>query len=267
MGFLDQLVKLDIAKQLKKLNIHILNNVRIGPLVKIDKRTVIINSAKAAPQDIPQIAQFVNEQIHKENRLLVEDKAEHILVDFGKVDEKQENKDLLGYFRGKIPDSDLPILRASIYLKTVHDRRGETHPIKEDISIRYGRRGNVIANLCTAGYFETVIKPLYRELASHNDFTREKFLNAYEGIIGDYVFAVFVNIFTSYEKLKAEVLRKIELNIKYGIHKMNLHAIGRENKEKILNLLKDEDIKKLLTHPLDADIVASKNYITVSIEF
>lgn len=267
MGFLDQLVKLDIAKQLKKLNIHILNNVHIGPLVKVDRRTVIINSTKATPQDISQIAQFVNEQIHQEDRLLVEDEAHDTLEEFGRVDEKQENKDLLGYFRGKVPDSDMQILRASLYLKTVHDRRGETHPIKEDILIRYGRRGIVIANLCTAGYFETVIKPLYQELASHDDFTREKFLNAYEGIIGDYVFAVFVSSVTSYGKLKGEVIRKIELNKKYGIHKMNLHAIGRENKEKILSLLKDEDIQRLLMHPLDTDIVSSKNYITATIEF
>lgn len=269
MGFLDQLtslIKLE-ANGLKKFEIHIFKNVKVGPLITIDNRRVEINTATATPEDHAEIGEFVRKQIFEEERLLLDSSAQQTLEHFSKIDQTPEAIEILSYFRGKIPDSDIPILRAALYLKTVYEEGGKTHALKEDILLRYGKRGGIIANLCSAGYFISLIRPLYEELSKREDFTLEKFNVAYNTIIAEYVFAVFINNMMTYEQVKTEVVRKIELNRKYGIHKMNLHAIGRENKDKILRLLNDEDLKKILSSTIDMDMFTTSSYVTTTIEF
>lgn len=266
---LSKLFKVDLSK-LKKFHIHILsdnqhknltvdnrkiNNVTIGNLT--------INIAKLEPQKIPQLQAIVKDLVTKDDELLIEDNANKTIEDFKEVDSQTENKKLLEYFKGKISPRDIEILRASLYLKSVYERGENVSQLKQDIMNRYGDRGKNISNLCSADYFTSQIKPLYEEMYSQLNFSAQDFLKVYEIIITESPYAVFINTRMSEEDVKNEVLNKMEIDKKYGIKYLNIHGIGKDNVDKIANLLK-ELTPKLAQTP---EITKGERFIVVKIWF
>ncbi|MEE8403261.1 MAG: hypothetical protein V3R93_05875 [Candidatus Hydrothermarchaeaceae archaeon] len=111
------------------------------------------------------------------------------------------------------------------------------YKLKGDIIKKHGKRGLNISNLCSAGYFETMIRPLYEEMKKDPDFSNEKFMEKYDIIINEEAFAIFVSGSMSVDNVKNAIQQKIERNLKYGVKFVNIHGIGKGNVEKIREAL------------------------------
>jgi hypothetical protein len=136
---------------------------------------------------------------------------------------------LISYFSGKIPADDLYVLKASVYIKKVFDRGGDIEGLKSDIRYRYGKRGNNICNLYSAGYFESWIKPLYGNLSSTEGFTNQTFLEAYNLVVETYPFAIFVHHAMTAAEIEEQAAIKIKVCRMYGIKTLSIHGIGSDN--------------------------------------
>ncbi|MBS3076375.1 hypothetical protein J4481_01380 [Candidatus Pacearchaeota archaeon] len=97
---------------------------------------------------------------------------------------KGEDKKILDFFSSLIPKEDLEALESSLFLRRKFNEKKDIRKLKEDIRRRFGDRGNNIANLCTAGYFEKFLIPLFN--SSKEDFER-----IYEVVISKLVLVIF----------------------------------------------------------------------------
>lgn len=158
-----------------------------------------------------------------------------------------ENSELVQYFTGKIPSSDIQALRSAVYMRSLYVEGQSVDEMKHDIMSRFGPRGANIANLCTAGYFESHIRPMYEEFKQRPNFTPQLFIEHYNILVEGAPFAVFIGRNKSSEDLVNEVEHKISTNKSYGIKQLNLHAIGAENVKKLHKVIGDERISKFFT--------------------
>lgn len=142
----------------------------------------------------------------------------------------KNNKEILQFFKPILPGDDYAILRSSLLVGELWERRDPRHAaIKSDIIDRYGDRGRNICNLATAGYFHSVIKPLYDAMRKISGFKLAEFHRHYNVIIEQSAFAVFVSGKMGVPAIVDEVKVKIRKNSKFGIKYVNIHGIGKEN--------------------------------------
>lgn len=266
MSFLDSLknligIKIDLSK-LKSFSIHLLSDNTIHKTVIIDKKTININVSTLNQKDMPAIKKLIRQAI-SENKLLIEEKANTRLQDIAKTKNNPDSTSLLEFFKGKISNNDLEILRASLYVKTVYGRGDQVGELKDDIITRYGARGRNIVNLCTAGYFSSLIKPLFEDMVDQQGFKPSWYLEVFDTIIDQSPVAVFVSSSTTKDQLLSEVEARIRINKRYGIHYLNIHGISEQNVEKIEFVL--GRLKNNFTNPPDID--SGKRYIIVTIYF
>lgn len=267
MNFLENLksllrINIDLSK-LKNFTVKLINNNSIQGLIHIENKTVFVNVNAVDKNDIPQVQALIKKAVSEEGLILIEDKSKQLVDEITIFEKTSHSLDLVEFFKGKLSSVDLEILRASLFVKDVYDKGGQVGDLKRSIIIRHGDRGRNIVNLCTAGYFHSIIKPLYLEMVSQADFTSEKFLGTYNTIIMNYPFAIFVSSSTSIASLEAEVERKMEINKKYGINNLNLHGIGEDNIEKITHII--EKFKAKFTHRPTYE--SERRYMMVTIWF
>lgn len=260
----------EILKHLFKIeNVNFSPNITINlSLFSGNKKSVYnreekilrLNLNKVSPSELRELLESA---VDKNDYLLLEEKARETLDDFRAVDGSTRNRQFLEYFQRKIPNEDLTILRASLYLKKVFDRGNPTEDLKQDIMRRYGDRGKNISNLCSAGYFESLIKPLYEVMRSSHGFSQDKFLSFYNIIVGEFPFAIFINRNMSKIKVREDFLAKIEKNRKYGIQTLNIHGIGEHNVGKIREVITELES----TFNFEKELEEGKNYIVVRLKF
>lgn len=225
-----------------------------------DNRVLNININSSDEKMLLMIKELLK-SFKEEGGILLEDRTKQIFEDVSSVSKDKENERLLDFFKGILPVQDIEILRASLIIRSLYNKKQNISYLKEGLIMRYGERGNNISNLCTAGYFETIIKPLYDHMYSETDFYLNKFLNRYEVIVTQYPFAVFVGKSMSYEELTKEVFNKMIAGKKYGSTFVNIHGIGTRNIELINKLI--EENKKKFNLPLEID--SGPIYIKVKI--
>ena len=206
---------------------------------------------------------IINAAVEGEDKLLLEDNATKLLESFEQEEEKSEYAATINFFKQKIPSSDLEILRASLYIKSLYDKGEPVRELKSSVMYKYGERGRNISNLCSAGYFTSYIKPLYLEMESQENFSNQDFIKVYNIIIKHSAFAIFVNSQMSLDELNEQIAQSMEFNKKYGINHLNIHGIGSSNIFKIQEAL--IKIKDSLSSP--PEIESTSKYITVTIYF
>ena len=231
---LKSLIKIDVdlAKLKKGFNL----TINVNSNNKVDNRTINIDLNTLNEKKKRELAALLKGAVGEGNLLLEED-TESRFEDIKFVSGQQEYKDVVEYFTYKLSKLDLQILRMAVYLKSVSDRGESVDQLKLEIRKKYGERGNNIANLYSAGYFFTLIKPLYEGMAKDVNFSKDKFLERYNVIVMHYPFAVFVSKQMSLEDVEKEIVGKMERNKKYGIKTMNIHGIGKANVDKISEVL------------------------------
>lgn len=253
-------IKFDLSK-LK--DIHLFSDNKNEQKIIIDKRSININFAQITPEELPKVLEALNATVKQDGDLLLEKKANSTLQDLKVVGNKPENVALVDFFTGKIKAVDLDILRASLYIKEVHERGQPVGQLRDDLVIRYGSRGRNISNLCTAGYFTSELMPLYQMMEQLPDFTTDKYQEAFNKIVNTFPFAIFVSTYMTRESVLEEVQKKMKMNKGYGINHMNIHGISEVNVSKIQWVL--QQISNDLTAP--SEIESKRNYITVTICF
>jgi len=142
---------------------------------------------------------------------------------------------------GKIPHADYTALRASLYLRKRFSEgadRDEIAKLKGEIIWKYSKRGRNISDLCSAGYFETLIKTIFEEKVL-SGYTETEIFDTYNLIVEEGTLTVFVSIGMSPDQVRREIEEKIKRNKRYGLHLLYIHGIGRTNIETIRMVIYD----------------------------
>jgi len=186
------------------------------------------------PTDKKQgVKEIVKEYIGEGNKLLEENTLKLLYKLHVYNKEKKEDAQVLNFFKPIIPPNDFEALEASLYLRQVFSRREDVNKLKRDIRKRFGDRGNNIANLCTAGYFEQFLMPLYNS-------SKEKFNELYEIIVSKSVVALFVHSLMNQDDITREISNRLQISSKYGIKFIHIHGIGTANVDKIKECLEEQ---------------------------
>ena len=141
------------------------------------------------------------------------------------------------FFSPVIPQTDLPLLRACLYLREKFKRGENVEPLKTQIVNVYGVRGRNFANLCSAEYLESWFKPLLNQLMLEypDDMAtvKQKFQQSYNVVVENIPWTVFVSA-AMHDKLAVHIIKKMQTNLKNGIDYLNVHGLGDSNVKRIL---------------------------------
>ena len=141
-----------------------------------------------------------------------------------------------------IPREDVPLLRACLYLRNKFQQKENIDNLKAQIVRVYGVRGRNFANLCSADYLETWFKPLLDQLKlEHPDdmaAVKEKFQQDYNIILANIPWTVFVSSWR-HDGVAAQIIKKMQGNLKNGIYHLNVHGLGEANVKRIEAALPD----------------------------
>ena len=146
-------------------------------------------------------------------------------------------------------------LEASLFLRKKFLENQEVRHLKQDIRIRFGDRGNHIANLCTAGYFENFFMPLYNS-------SKEDFEKIYEVVVSKSAMAIFVHNQMNDTEIVKKITERLEISKKYGLKFLYIHGIGERNIATIRRCL--EENKELFKF-YDKDIFEKNHMIIVEL--
>jgi hypothetical protein len=235
-------IKVDAKKVINFEKISILNNLNIGTkTTTIDNRTLIIDYSELSEKERRDLLSKQIPQQFKNGIPILEQGFYENVDKYKETVGTDVNKELISYFTGKLPNEDIIVLKASIYLKEVLVAGGDSDSIKQEIIQRYGTRGKNISNLYTAGYFTSWIKPLYEELTKSNSdsmATKKKFCEIYQEIVKYPPFALFIHRSMTPLEIEREIKNKISHLNRYGIKTLNIHAIGHRNIETTNKVIK-----------------------------
>ena len=199
-----------------------------------DKSTAYLNIDALDEKQKEKLKPVLQEYLEEGNKLLQIDTSD-LLESLYKHGKDKTDLQIVEFFDGTIPKDDLEALQASLYLRTVFSQGKNVTKLKGDIRDAFGNRGNNIANLTSAGYFEKFLMPLYN--ATKND--GKTFKELYELIVENAILAVFVYRDMNPEEIPKEIKEKIQISKKYGIGFIHIHGIGETNVIKIKECLEE----------------------------
>jgi len=175
------------------------------------------------------------------------------LLDFQK--NKGDDQKVLDFFEKIIPKEDFEVLEASLYLRRKFKEKKDVKQIKQDIKERFGDRGRNIANLCTEGYFENFLIPLFNS-------SRKDFDNIYDVVVSRSPLAIFVHSQMNDEEIAREIKNKLIISKKYGLKFLHIHGIGEYNIRSIKRCVEEN---KDLFDFFNKDIFEEKGIIIVEL--
>jgi len=212
---------------------------------------------------------YLNKLTFKENEIL----KKHLLKDFGfnklkfvesdSIDlitkliayNKKDDGKTLNFFENILTPNDLLALRDSLFLRDEFYAGNNVSSLKSDISYAHGERGNIISNLCSAGYFEEVMIPLYNR-------SKTDFHEFYDLAVDRGVKALFVNGRMSVTDITTEIERRLVSAHSSGLKSINIHGIGEKNVQNIKKSL-SAIIEKGKSNFLRKNIAEESNVIIV----
>ena len=210
----------------------------------IDNKIIYINPNYLDTAKKKLYIEIIKEYVHEGNRLL-EIETNNLLQSLGKYSKDNNFKAVLSFFEGVIPYEDWVALESSFYLKSTFLAEGGDiiDYMKSDIGRRYGVRGTNISNLCTAGYFEHFIMELWNTKESKEEFDR-----VYNAIVNNSIPALFIHKHTKTSHIPDLIGEKIHLCKRYHIPFVHIHAISKDNVDKINKCLESQkDFFKIFT--------------------
>lgn len=223
-------------------------------------KQVTINLQKLNQEEKEKLKSIISSAV-QEDKILLEQKPKAIIEEFSSEDKSDETQKIISFLRPLVPSADIIIWRASLYMrKHFKERKKDVADLKAEISQRHGTRGNNIANLCTAGYLETILLPLHealKEAEGDEEKTKERFRNLYTSIIADLPFTIFVSSRMKEEDIEKKIMDKMTRNLKYGTKFLNIHGIGRNNIAKIRETISKIEEK----HPSVNKTISEENKI------
>lgn len=246
----------------KKYSFYFTNDLgQVDIQIKDDK--VAINISKIDKSEaLPALVNEMQKDLQKGDIFLLED-AQKQLDEFRKCEEKPETKDTVTYFRSLIPQEDLNVLRAAIYLNECFKQHQDISGLKNEIKLRYGKRGVNICHLYSQGYF-TQLRELFDYFKSQETdiiSAVRKFDKIYNFIVR-LPFIIFVGQDKLKSRIKEEIIYKKNQLLKFNsnIKQLHIHAIKRDNvsktKEAVYELLKEDTTLAIDTEINDGDTIS-----------
>ena len=170
---------------------------------------------------------------------------------------KEENPDafVLEFFKDKIPEQDLDILKMALYLRNEKEKGNVIDEYKQEIWNKYGERGVYISNLCNSGYFEEEF------IQEYKDRGKAEFDKYYDLVINKELAAIFVH-----HKLKPPLFRdKFENTLinarRYYIPSFRIHGFGSWNVDLIKTFFESyKDDPEGLSNEFDLRTVEYSKY-------
>lgn len=237
MWYKDLLLEIRSFCKLFGLEVKSLNGLNINGNASEEDKAIIgedgivtINLNNLTPDEKMKFRSFI-QSAHKQNAILIESTAEEKLEIIEESETYAAGTEVIKLLTGVIKASDLAALRMSMYLRFQHEKENQrlVSILKSQICEKFGDRGKNISNLCTAGYFETFILPLFKECRSGNGHTDDDFRRSFDVIIDESAFSIFVNSRMTKDDIKQRIGEQIAKNTKYGIKHLVVHGIGELN--------------------------------------
>ncbi len=228
------LLTLDEAKKLSGYSLHISSVNQKKNKFKIDNVTktvtVFINSLSA--KELATFEKAIRIAFAKDLVYLIEESKVNLLERLYKFNDKESNQ-ILTFFKPILSRFDWEALRDSLFLRSEFNNHGNINGLKTDLFTRYGERGNTISNLCTAGYFEETMIPLF-------NFSKDEFWEYYDIAIDRGITALFVNNTMTVEKIQSEIKHRLKSAKAYGLKYIHIHGIGKKNIANIRKCIEKE---------------------------
>lgn len=217
-----------------KINIGTINRAKGGSNVTttespyfLDEANQIlqIDPSKLSPKKFEEFKRLINEEYIPEGNYLLEKDSSLLLEKLYTFNKTSEYRQHLSFFKDILAKDDYAALESSYFLRKEHDSGGRSTDIaqfKRDITEEFGQRGGHIANLCTAGYFEELLIPVY----NHN---KNEFWHLYKLVVEERALTIFIHAWMKKDELLAKLKNKLDLAKKYGLPHFYIHAKGKSN--------------------------------------
>lgn len=244
MGIWEKIIELAqaLSPKVSIKNPTINTNIQIG---KFDssKKAVVYNEDKdqilfykdsMESADYEKLLAYLPELVEEKGSVL-ENETDELFQQICKFKEENANaRELIAFFTGIIPPSDLDALKSSLFMLQEKDdvkRRKYLHEIR----LKYGQRGAIIANLTKGGYFHHFLRPMCEK-------DREEFDKFYPRIIETSFFALFVHRSMNAKQIEENIGAKLIQCQKYGFKFLHIHALGRANCQSVESFLSSETL-------------------------
>lgn len=235
---LKQIVGGDISRLINDSKITLaLINVKTEQKIINNGPVIQLNVAKLTDKERTQLLPgILREAVQTKDALLITEGSNE-KIDF--IDQFEHNPgfdpQLITFVQEIIPSKDKTIWKGALLLRRAHldGNQDRSRVIRQDLIDRYGDRARNITNLCTAGYLEQYIRPLWGKLSEQGETGSEKFQEIYESIVTEQPFAVFVSSMSTEEQVIEEVHAKKDSVIKYGWRQLAIHGMGEQNIRKV----------------------------------
>lgn len=224
------------------IRLKIIFNSTINHHTDNSEKIVVINAGILKGQKLKQLKKLEKLSFY-DNDLILEDTYSKEVDRVISNEKTEENQELINTLKKIIPAQDLRAFRSSLFVRTKFLNHEDTAEQKEDIRNKWGDRGNNICNLCTAGYFEKFIIPMYNKLEeAHGKKGVDDFNAIYNLIVTKTPFMLFLQKNDTRVKIKSKILYKLDTSKKYGLKTIYIHALGKRILTEVGSVL--EEIKE-----------------------
>ncbi len=232
-----------------------------------DGGTLSIDISKTTENERKQIKEkILDVQIQESDKTFLIDKyTEKTQCIRSNLPTKQQDMELLKFYRDKLNPDMYRALEASLVMRNVFRNGGKVTEIKRDISRQYPQFGNNLCNLVNEGYFDEHFKELYYSMLEEENFDIRNYSIKVENITRSLPYTVFVTQFKKYEDLSGELNYKLTRLRGYGAGKLLLHGIGRDNVIRVRDLIKEYDGEQGIS--VDLEVNPQETVISAVIKF
>ncbi len=233
-----------------------------GPVV-IDGENLLIDDTKLKGEVVDQIIKELPDNLEHNDVVLESNNLDDLSLIDQEMKEGDYEKELAKY-KGIVAGKDVPILEVAILIK-IKSLKGENiGPMKGQLVQRFGSRAGMICNLYSAGYFESLILPLYQSIEG-GTLALDEYLDIYEMIVTESPLAMFIGIGITKAKARQLLLDKISSNRANDVEHINIHGIGDSNIALIKALLSDTEISSQFTEEPTLNLVDKSIKATIYI--
>ena len=178
--------------------------------------------------------------------------------------EDEEIQQTLEYFHPILPKHYYNTLEASLHFRkqinmmdTVNN--DWVHQRRKDMAERFDGDTYQIINLCSAGYFDEgrYLRELYEEMRDEDDYREGDFANAFNEIVNQEPFTIFVSNSDTERELVNEIWQRVSDYERYDVRIdfVDIRGMGRKNRHKIKRALEKlaDDVGDFKMQELAAD--------------
>ncbi|MBN8697001.1 MAG: hypothetical protein J0L87_10760 [Bacteroidetes bacterium] len=199
--------------------------------------------------------------------LIFKSEKSDLLKEYSSYYKKNLNEDILNVFRKIISHADYEALKMSFFVREESKKGRPIHSLRNDIKDKFGDRGLNIANLCTAGYFESELHEIYKR----DTVNIEEFKRYYDLVVTQKARALFVHSNMTPNEVMSQVIKMVEKARKYHIDDFRIHGIGQSNIDTITKAIKllEEESEDFQEGLFTIDLTSKEPYsivYTVKIE-